>query len=530
MARPRWHVLTPPSRSAIGLGWDRFVAIWAGLNLLWVAFDLSYVPLRSFWLQRNLYPIPSTPLVVPLGFIPNITPWIDPIKGIEPHRETQRYIEHFAVLHAAMAPGASIGLTPLQKRLLAEQASLTQQLIETNPFLAANASGTLEKIKQRLRERANRDSANQAAALLLSEAWLSRHPWSEEQRFWQQQVMPLVATNYWRSVDDNGRPTDHFWRLDLVLFQSVFALDILLRLVRLRRRLPGLSWRDALLRRWIDLPLLLPFWRWLRVVPVLERLQGSGLITIEPLRAVISRAVVALLALELFEVLALQLLDGSQSLIRSQRWPQRIRALRSHQSVINPEEREVVALVRIWAPLLLSQVAPRLAPELQELLSYALRQSLEGTMVPPPLRQLQPLLQVEAGLSRQLASGMVDNLLDLSRSTGNQLARRDAVQLELLQRCIDRFWDELATALESGPVLSQTQELLYALLETLKSTYLSQISRSGISSLIEELDLLMARNAQGEGAVAERMTPQTMSPQTMPAQTMTAERLSPPGP
>ena len=108
MARPRWHVLTPPSRSAIGLGWDRFVAIWAGLNLLWVAFDLSYVPLRSFWLQRNLYPIPSTPLVVPLGFIPNITPWIDPIKGIEPHRDTQRYIEHIAELHAAMAPGASI--------------------------------------------------------------------------------------------------------------------------------------------------------------------------------------------------------------------------------------------------------------------------------------------------------------------------------------------------------------------------------------------------------------------------------------
>jgi hypothetical protein len=73
----------------------------------------------------------------------------------------------------------------------------------------------------------------------------------------------------------HGRPIDHFWRTDLLLFQSVFALDILLRMVRLRRRFPGLSWRDALLRRWIDLPLLLPFWRWLRLVPVVERLSQA---------------------------------------------------------------------------------------------------------------------------------------------------------------------------------------------------------------------------------------------------------------
>ena len=154
--------------------------------------------------------------------------------------------------------------------------------------------------------------------------------------------------------------------------------------------------------------------------------------------------------------------------------------------------------MRIWAPLLLSRVAPRLAPELQGLLSYSLRQSLDGSVVPPPLRQLAPLLQLESGLSQQLAGGMTRNLIELSRSTGNQLARTDAAQLELLQRTIDRFWDELAAALESGPVLGQTQELLSALLESFKGTYLSQISRSGVDSLIEELDLLMARNT-GEG-------------------------------
>jgi hypothetical protein len=285
-----------------------------------------------------------------------------------------------------------------------------------------------------------------------------------------------------------------------------------LRVIRLRRRLPGLGWRDALLRRWIDLPLLLPFWRWLRLLPVLERLQSSGLITIEPLRAVVSRAVVALLAVELFEVLALQLLDGAQGLIRSRQWPQRIRSLCSHQSVASSrDEQALLELVQIWAPLLLSQVLPRLGPELQGVLGYALRQSLERTVVPPPLRPLQPLLQMETGLSKQLAGGMVESLLELARSTGSSLGRRDDIQLDLLQRVIDRFWEELAAALERGEGLARSQDLICALIDGLKGTYLSQISRSGIEALIRELDqLTTAAGASAAGAMASETTPPTL--------------------
>jgi hypothetical protein len=134
---------------------------------------------------------------------------------------------------------------------------------------------------------------------------------------------------------------------------------------------------------------------------------------------------------------------------------------------------------------------------LQGVLGYALRQSLERTVVPPPLRPLQPLLQVEAGLSKQLAGGMVDSLLELSRNTGTSLARRDEIQLDLLQRVIDRFWEELAAALEQGEGLSRSQELICALIDGLKGTYLSQISRSGIEALIRELDEITTASAGG---------------------------------
>ena len=54
MASPRWQDRTKSaSAEPVGrwmLGWDRFVAVWASVNLLWVAFDITYVPLRTFWL------------------------------------------------------------------------------------------------------------------------------------------------------------------------------------------------------------------------------------------------------------------------------------------------------------------------------------------------------------------------------------------------------------------------------------------------------------------------------------------------
>jgi 1,2-phenylacetyl-CoA epoxidase catalytic subunit len=94
---------------------------------------------------------------------------------------------------------------------------------------------------------------------------------------------------------------------------------------------------------------------------------------------------------------------------------------------------------------------------------------------------------------------VVDSLLDLSRGTAQRLARSDDRQSALLQQAIDRFWEELAAALEQGPVLQRSQELVCALLEQLKTTYLSQISRSGIEALIEELDeLVTAQPATGQ--------------------------------
>ena len=95
MIRPRRQALKPRHGLLSWRRWDQAIAVIAAVNLTWVAVDLTYIPLRNFWLQRNLYPVPSLPLVIPLPWLPDITPVLDPLKGIEPHRDTEAYLKAY---------------------------------------------------------------------------------------------------------------------------------------------------------------------------------------------------------------------------------------------------------------------------------------------------------------------------------------------------------------------------------------------------------------------------------------------------
>ena len=485
MIRPRWQGLRPQQNAVAWRRWDRMVAIIATLNLAWVLVDLSYIPLRNFWLQRNLYPVPSLPLVVPLPWLPDITPVLDPLKGIRPHRETQAYLDGFKRLDQALQTDSSLESTIT---LLKQQQKLTENLISSQRLLSSNNASALDQLKNRLRARTGLNSAQQSADLLLSEGHINQSGWNRERQFWNQQILPLVEINYWRSIDENGRPTDLSWRVDAP-FQLLFLLDIVLRCLRLKSRYPAIRWRDAVLRRWIDLPLLLPFARWMRLVPVTERLSRTGLIQLEPLRAVISRGVVALLAVELFEVITIRVVDTFQQLIRSPQLPERVRSLCSHQTSNANEDRELLELLRLWLPLLLTKVGPALRPQLVALIGHLLQQSLSRSVMPEPLRRVAALQSAEAEFSRQLATGVVDSVLDVSRGAGNRIGQRDQVLETLGTDALDRLWEELAVILEQGPVLERSQDLLTSFLEELKRSGFRQFSdQDDVDALISELD------------------------------------------
>ena len=486
MVRPRWQGVKPRTIQLFWNRWDQVLALIAALNLIWVIFDVTYIPLRNFWLQRTLYPLPSINLALPLPWLPDITPLYDPLKGIEVHRDTMSYVEHFRRLETT---SSTLGInSQAARQLRLEMVVRNSQLVDENPFISSGNVGAFEKLKNRLRARAEMDSAKQAAAYLLSDRYLSKHDWGQERQFWNTKILPLAETNYSRGIDENGMPIDLSWRIDIP-FQILFLLDILVRTLRLKRRFPAIAWRDALLRRWIDLPLLIPFWRLLRVVPVTERLSRAQLLNLEPLRAAVSRGVVAVLALELFEVITLRVLDAMQGIVRSPNLPDRILRLCSHQSVDSSEERELAELLRLWLPLILTQVGPGMRPQLVALFGHALQRNLDALVLPAPLRELPGVQKAESELSRQLAAGMVDSLLGLSKSAGDQLGQKDQVLEDLGIQALDRFWEELARTLEQGVVLERSQELLVAFLEEFKRTSMFQLhTQGGVDELITELD------------------------------------------
>ena len=158
MVRPRWQGLQTTAAGRFWHRWDQAVALVAAANLAWVLFDVTYVPLRSFWLQRTLYPLPSVSLGIPLPWLPDITPIYDPVKGIEAHRDTAAYIAHFRELEQIAAEQGIDGKAARQRRL--EMVVHNSQLIDENPFVSSGNAGTLEKLKNRLRARASRDSRN----------------------------------------------------------------------------------------------------------------------------------------------------------------------------------------------------------------------------------------------------------------------------------------------------------------------------------------------------------------------------------
>ena len=150
---------------------ERFMAIIASVNLGLVLFDLSYVPWRNFYI-RNL---------------PQVTQTYDPIKGIEPHRETANYL---ATVDALTEQVSQTGLqSPQVAKELEEIRRLSAEMIDSNPFAAVDKSGTLEKIKNRMRDRIGVKSSKQAFSTFWSQAYLSKRGWNQEINFLTKQFV-----------------------------------------------------------------------------------------------------------------------------------------------------------------------------------------------------------------------------------------------------------------------------------------------------------------------------------------------------
>jgi hypothetical protein len=439
------------------------MAITATLNLGLVMFDWSYVPWRDFYF-RNL---------------PQLSRIYDPIKGIEPHRDTVNYLNNIASLQVQVSE-SGLG-SPAVKTKLAEIRRLSMDMIDSNPFAGAGKSGTLEKIKNRMRERVGQESSKGAFTIFWSPEYLSQGRWVEEIDFFNRQILPSIASNYYRRIGENGELINNFWLIDLP-FVVVFGVELLWRAFCIKRQNLHLSWLEAILWRWYDLFLLFPLWRWLRIVPVVVRLDQSNLINLYLVRKQIHQGIVANFAEEITEIVVVRVINQIQFSIKHSditRWFAPNQNKREYIDINNINELEAISgiLIRI----LIDSVMPKVQPEINAILSCIIEGSLAQVPIYGNLLQLPGLSQVQNQLSGDIANQISKNLYSIMTKVS-----KDPLTAQLYKDLIAKFTTTLSGEIQAKHILVELQSLLNDLLEEVKINYVQRLSQEDIEQIIEQ--------------------------------------------
>jgi hypothetical protein len=467
MLRPK------PTEPSFNRWYNRIIALIALLNLGLVFFDISYIPLRDVYLQ----------------FIPELTRLYDPVKGIRPHPSTEYYLNRVDNLEARIRVA---GLdAPETEELLTDLRRISQRIVANNPFEAAGKSGYLTQINQTINQRVGATPAESGYALFWNREHLDQVGWQNELEFFNTELRPLFAANYYRELESFGRFVDRFWIIDLP-FIIILGLDFLGRTYLISRRRPDLNWIEAILRRWHDLFFFIPFWRWLRILPVTLRLYRSELLNLRPIIAQINHDFAVGFAQELIEIIGVQVIEQMQSSVRRgdvTRWILEPDSRRPYVQVNNTNE--IQAITNRLINVSVYDVLPQVQPDVEALIHHTLNQTLNQL---PAYQQLQRLpgvnrlpLQLTERLARDLSQAIYGNLVG---------TLEDPVRAELSAQLGKNFQTALRDEFQKTHNLQQLQDWLVDLLEEIKLNYVKQIAEGDIEAAVERTERLHRMSQQ----------------------------------
>lgn len=464
----------PPRRNLL---FERAMAVLASANLLLVLFNISYIPLRDFWLQGRIR-VFGLSLEVPL---PPVTQWYDPIKSIEPNRITDQYLEKVNELKIQIN---KTGLrSPEVEKLLQDLRTRSADIVDSNPFAGVNKTGTLERIKNRMRQHIfnNKDaSAKDSFRRFWSQDYLTTRNLEQELAFFTREIRPLFETNYYRPIGENGELRDYFFLLDLP-FMVLFGLEFLARTWLIKRRHTGLSWLDAMLWRWYDVFLFLPVFRLLRVIPVIIRLDQAELLNLEPIQKQVTQGFVANIAEDLTEVVVVRVINQAQTSIRNgdiAKWLSQQE--RPYIDLNNTDE--VAVLTTLVLKLTVYQVLPKIRPDLEALLHHNLAKILNQSPAYQGLQQLPGMTQLQQELMGRLVSEISQGLYDVI----NNAMQEDPKGDQLFRQLIEHLSQALGTEIQTKQTLQKIQVLLIDLLEEIKVNYVERLSEEDLEAILEQ--------------------------------------------
>jgi hypothetical protein len=469
---------------------EKVMAAIALLNFGLVLFDLSYVPFR------NVYRV----------IAPDFTEWYgQQFKGITPHPFTVDYLEKVTELENLVAEnGLSAAAT---EAMLAELRTASDDMITENPFDVANKSGTLERIKELMRRHLEAttgqpyESATEAFTTFWTNDYLLQAGYQSQIQFFDQDIRPLIETNYFRGIGFNGKPANNFIAIDS-LFIAIFIVELLLRVLVLRRRYQGLKIWDAILFRWYDLLLIIPFslfaptWLLLRAIPVVTRIKQSKLLNLNPLRQRIVSFLISSIVVELTEFVLVRIINQLQSSIKKGNLAQFLLNDKSQPSqYINlGEVNEISAIAQQVSSTVMDETLPKVRPQIEALITYTVSNAFTRS---PLYRQLGHL----PGFNTLLQNTVKEIVDSLCETLYGSLDPKDPdpQRAQLVKALVENFNQSFRADLQENHGIEKIEALALVWLEEIKINYLRQVA-------IEDEAILQERSR--ELYAMTRITPQ----------------------
>jgi hypothetical protein len=364
------HIGDLPRRSKLRLVWDVFMVWVAAINLWLILFDLTY-----FWL-RPLY----------FTHLPVVTRIYDPVKGIEPHPLTEAVLAEIAAIETELE--RNLGSPSIDDHV-GRLRELTVRLVQENPFERSGLERANEVLRDLLARRIGRSGSALLDPATLREAVDAT--WPDDPAELEHRLRNLdprirrdLGLNYYRTYDLGGRPTDHFWIIDLP-FLVLFWVEFTVRWIHAVRRRTYARWFFFPIFNWYDVLGLIPVavfrpFRLLRAVSMYMRLSRSQLShvgkdvftrTVLYFSNIITEEVSDRVALRILSEFAEEIADGTHGRIT--------------RAVVEPRKREIEAV-------LASQIRQSLTdPQTIARLRSLIRLNLENAVVSSEALRTVPL-------------------------------------------------------------------------------------------------------------------------------------------
>lgn len=473
------------------LWFEKIMAMIAVINLLLVIFDLSYVPLRDFWLHGQIrlgeiktayVTIPGIELDVINDDVSQFILQYDTVKGIVPHRTTEKYLSKVAELEQNLKtntldpPEITPILSDLRRRSL--------EMIQNDAFKEAGKSGNLERIKNIMRE--HLPNEEQSSKQAFWQFWSVSHLQNNtvaELKFFETKIVPLLQTNYYRQIGENGGYVNNFGLIDFP-FGVIFALEFITRTWFISRTRTGLSWLDAMFWRWYDVFFLLPFWRWLRVIPTIVRLQRSQLLPLNlgnRVQKQISQGIVAGIAEDITEVVVIRIINQLQISI-SQGDVTKLLAQNQNTYIDLNNTNETAEIIKIFANTIVERVLPQIQPEAEALLQYSLEKAIQQSPAYQGVRFLPGGKTAVSNLTKQLVTQTYQGFTAALKAA----LEEDQKFEQLLESLFTNVNQSFVSEIKAQQSLNKIEILLVDLLEEIKINYVERLSTEDVEQILEQ--------------------------------------------